>query len=324
MPKRKSNEEWGDSDRPRKRLSKGTTVEDALINIEEQVKVVRQEIQNQESIQGLHETIDQLQKKLEAERSAKSEALKAKEEALNRLSSVAANRLRDNNPGITDLSDPNRPIKLGEKASEIYDNEWTNALENLEELRKANETAYDEEKEEKDVVLLLSILTDIFQMCKADALEHIENISRVLLTPSFVKIKHKPKVPLAFLKEIKDFRKQHCTESILQSLTEHYMEKLPEQSPDQLTPEVIKACQEYIHKCVELSWLMSIQDPPMCLEWQFKGGDFRSDTMRSFTKSGDKVQFVVWPAMYLHDGGPLVTKAIVQGMKTGKKKRQKN
>lgn len=73
-----------------------------------------------------------------------------------RLSAVAANRLRDNNPGIADLSDPNRPIKLGEKASEIYDNEWTDALENLEKLRKATETNYDEEK---DVQLLLSILT---------------------------------------------------------------------------------------------------------------------------------------------------------------------
>lgn len=69
---------------------------------------------------------------------------------------MAANRLRDNNPGITDLSDPNRPIKLGEKASEIYDNEWTNALENLEELRKATDVEYDEEQ---DVMLLLSILT---------------------------------------------------------------------------------------------------------------------------------------------------------------------
>lgn len=73
-----------------------------------------------------------------------------------RLSAVAANRLRDNNPGIADLSDPNRPIKLGEKASEIYDNQWTDALENLEKLRKATETNYDEEK---DVQLLLSILT---------------------------------------------------------------------------------------------------------------------------------------------------------------------
>ena len=34
-----------------------------------------------------------------------------------------------NNPNIADLSDNNRPTKLAEKYSELYDNEWTNAYE---------------------------------------------------------------------------------------------------------------------------------------------------------------------------------------------------
>ena len=51
-----------------------------------------------------------------------------------RLSAAAASKLRDKNPGITDLSDPNRPLKLSEKVSELYDNEWTNAMEYLDEL----------------------------------------------------------------------------------------------------------------------------------------------------------------------------------------------
>jgi len=54
---------------------------------------------------------------------------------LNRLSAFAGNKLRDNNPGITDLSDPNRPMKIAEKVSELYDNEWTNAMEKLEDLK---------------------------------------------------------------------------------------------------------------------------------------------------------------------------------------------
>ena len=35
----------------------------------------------------------------------------------------------DNNPAITNLNDRNRPTKLGELHSEIYDNEWTDAFE---------------------------------------------------------------------------------------------------------------------------------------------------------------------------------------------------
>jgi outer membrane murein-binding lipoprotein Lpp len=47
------------------------------------VQIVR-EINSQPN--GLQATVDQLRKKLEAESRAKSEALKAKEDALNRLS----------------------------------------------------------------------------------------------------------------------------------------------------------------------------------------------------------------------------------------------
>ena len=50
-----------------------------------------------------------------------------------RLSKVMSNKLTDNNPNIADLSDENRPTKLVEKLSELYDNEWTNAYGVLED-----------------------------------------------------------------------------------------------------------------------------------------------------------------------------------------------
>lgn len=48
---------------------------------------------------------------------------------------MASGKLRDNNPNITDLGDPNRPTKLGEQMSELYDNEWTDALEEILQSR---------------------------------------------------------------------------------------------------------------------------------------------------------------------------------------------
>ena len=38
-----------------------------------------------------------------------------------------SSQLMDSNPNIADLSDTNRPTKLVEQFSELYDNEWTNA-----------------------------------------------------------------------------------------------------------------------------------------------------------------------------------------------------
>ena len=46
---------------------------------------------------------------------------------------VAGMKMRDNNPGIADLSDPNRPEKLAEQFREIYDNAWTNLLDYITE-----------------------------------------------------------------------------------------------------------------------------------------------------------------------------------------------
>ncbi|KAK3100475.1 hypothetical protein FSP39_020631 [Pinctada imbricata] len=54
-----------------------------------------------------------------------------KESLLTRLSEVAGAKLTEGNTEITDLSDPNRPTKIGERFREIYDNEWTEALEEL-------------------------------------------------------------------------------------------------------------------------------------------------------------------------------------------------
>ena len=50
-----------------------------------------------------------------------------------RLSTIAGSKLTHNNPGIADLLDKNRPQKLGEYFSELYDNEWTEAVSGLTE-----------------------------------------------------------------------------------------------------------------------------------------------------------------------------------------------
>lgn len=71
---------------------------------------------------------------------------------------MAGERLLDNNPAIADLSDQNRPTKLAEMYNEIYDNEWTEALDKL--LR----SGYDEETaiETLRLTLLVSCCSDMY------------------------------------------------------------------------------------------------------------------------------------------------------------------
>ena len=48
-----------------------------------------------------------------------------------RLSKAAGTAVTDNNPYVTNLSDVNRPDKLGEKFKLIYDDQWTDAFSDL-------------------------------------------------------------------------------------------------------------------------------------------------------------------------------------------------
>ena len=63
----------------------------------------------------------------------------------NRLSHAVGSKLTSNNPAIADLSDENRPNKLAERFGQIYDNEWTDAFEELtqQSLQVKEEVAID-------------------------------------------------------------------------------------------------------------------------------------------------------------------------------------
>ena len=47
---------------------------------------------------------------------------------------MAGDKLTKGNPAITDLGDPNRPMKIAEKYGELYDNEWTDAMDYLDDV----------------------------------------------------------------------------------------------------------------------------------------------------------------------------------------------
>lgn len=52
------------------------------------------------------------------------------------------------------------------------------------------------------------------------------------------------------------------------------------------------------------------------MEWGFKKGisDFNKDVLKSYTKTGNTVAYMVWPALFLHRDGPLLCKGIAQGV----------
>lgn len=59
--------------------------------------------------------------------------------------------------------------------------------------------------------------------------------------------------------------------------------------------------------------MMAIQDPPMYLDFGPEMGSvIDKNVFRLYTKSGENVDFLVWPAVFLHKNGPIVQKGVLQ------------
>ncbi|XP_060083045.1 uncharacterized protein LOC132562320 [Ylistrum balloti] len=97
------------------------------------------------------------------------------EELTSRLSAIASNKLKEGNPNIADLSDKNRPTKLGELFAALYDNEWSDAME---EINKGNGDE-DEEDEEtmKCIQRLLDVVKFSYSFCRKEADLQLQKIA---------------------------------------------------------------------------------------------------------------------------------------------------
>ncbi|XP_052811948.1 uncharacterized protein MCAP_0864-like [Mya arenaria] len=213
-----------------------------------------------------------------------------------RLNTVVGAQIAADNPHIAELSDESRPTKLAETYSEIYDNEWTDAYEDME-----NEGL----NEGKAIQKLLGILMDVDGDCRSMANDFKNNIKRAALSlsenGSNVKETKIDVTRNNLLKEIQKSFAPLLVEDVYKNLVKKIKLKLP------------KNTERFYRSCVELCWLMSVQDPPVVFDTPKTGGKFDSDRYRTYTKMGKQLDYVVWPPMLLHAGGPLLAKGVAQG-----------
>ncbi|KAL3878668.1 hypothetical protein ACJMK2_030999 [Sinanodonta woodiana] len=248
--------------------------------------------------QKLQECLNDLElkeKKLKIQQRAMEEVQKEKDDALIRLSRQMGQQMSEGNPVITDLSDQNRPCKLGEMYSEMYDNEWTDAFEALNETFKLDA--------KRSIKLLLQMLwessnhaSDLSQ----SAMKKIEN----LLSGSSDGVTPECRRLLREARKHVDIKK---ADSIFQDFREKLTILVNRRN---LKDEKVDV---YIKKCFQLCWLMSIQDPPVVLSREPERGDqFDTNLYKYYMNSGDNIDYVIWPALLLHKDGPLVAKGVAE------------
>ncbi|XP_052719813.1 uncharacterized protein LOC128191669 [Crassostrea angulata] len=86
--------------------------------------------------------------------------------------------------------------------------------------------------------------------------------------------------------------------------------KLPFLIPDETARADVRLL-TYVRKCVELCWYMCMQDPPMTIISPIQGQLVDKALFSFHGRRGKIVEVCVWPALLLHENGPLVCKGYV-------------
>ncbi|XP_061164447.1 uncharacterized protein LOC133173478 [Saccostrea echinata] len=250
------------------------------------------------------------------------------EELTTRLSSFASKQLLAGNPNMADLSDKNRPTKIGEKFGSLYDEEWSDAYDAFQtQLRYT---------EEECLRVLLRILRYAYDFCKKASETQLSDLSlsmeRHILHPaSFhgnsmsnstnltssvgsvdVRLDESQGKVLRSVcnRHSKEFRKAAGLKSVpeLQEVFKKQMLRKNFQLEPRQLPKPILA---YIDVCIEVTWLMCIQDPPMVITWATEGEAINKDYYKLYKTNGSVVKVSVWPVLFLHSRGPIVSKGYV-------------
>ncbi|XP_052722120.1 uncharacterized protein LOC128193003 isoform X2 [Crassostrea angulata] len=258
---------------------------------------------------ALQQEIDKLQDQL---RIKNSEI----EDLTTRLSQAASRSLMHNNPNIADLSDKNRPTKIGERFEQLFDNEWSDAHEILKSTISEREI----------YIILIEVVKDVYKFCKNALQQQILNIKEKLekqiREPKFEEDKKEfvAAAPgekddmLSWMceKSASEFQKGNAIHSVL-GLSKIYKEYCKHRAflRKELRSSKLEKIYPFIDATVELCWLMCAQTPPMQLVFAENKSTVNKSYFRCTGHTGNKVDVCAWPAVILHDGGPVVTRGHV-------------
>ncbi|KAL4223381.1 hypothetical protein ACF0H5_016851 [Mactra antiquata] len=265
---------------------------------EHQKHIQKLEQSHQMELQSFKKNISELEKQVEVK-------IHEKNDALTRLSHLVSSQLRDNNPNIADLSDMYRPTKIAEHYSELYDNEWTDAYGMLESDNTDKECCE----------TLLDVLKKIYEECRHLATDgFFERVQQCIESPIQEINGSTGKIEMSdfFKQQIKEIRKKGAPK-VMGSIKKYV---LPRIHTEKVTTDTMQA---YIDKCIELCWLMVVQDPPLVLTFKSDmKSEFDEKMFRFYTKRGRHVEYFVWPMLSI-SGGSMLAKGVAQGGSTTQK-----
>ncbi|MCK5894032.1 MAG: hypothetical protein KAG53_06380 [Endozoicomonadaceae bacterium] len=248
-----------------------------------------------------------------------------REVAMTELSSKAGDVMTSKNPNITNLGDPNRADKLGDKFNEIYDNEWTDLMEYLEssdkkKLKTPLENNKVMDKSGKKYAMIIVRMTK-------------KALNKVELYMAHEKSEIRKKQIETVKAKIND--KSHnredveCSNLKLEENSKYIIAETLKKDPIKMTNYIASitdalinenykeyesdALRKFLEKVVEIMVYGKLQDVPMVFCFAKEDEIYDRNHFRVYTHKGLAiVDYAVWPVVYLHEGGPVLFKGVVQ------------
>ncbi|XP_060075805.1 uncharacterized protein LOC132555474 [Ylistrum balloti] len=297
-------------------------------------------MENNKTVQQQRAIINGLEKETKEQHAMINTITREKQELLNRLSEVAGHKLRENNAAITDLSSAIRPTKIAELYKELYDNQWTDAFEELKDqgypeitaIQILNNTVYDSFEFTSDLsrqyMEHLEFSTKILPYQKegsqkAGGQNHQSHTAKTVPVRNLqhpagnrITVEQKPIPTKVLSEECKDLLRQLRKTSAPAHVEEVQMCFI-EGKKRKVPPNNQKAMNAFYKECAKVTWYMNVQTPPLSLTSSpARGTPFLTDLYTPYTQSGNMVDYVVWPACLLHENGPLLRKGVLQPFKS--------
>lgn len=274
----------------------------------------------EEKEQAYYRAIEKKDRELQSRNEEISKLRYQLEEVRLRLSKLAGDKMAADNPDLTDLSDPYRPTKLVELFKQVYDDDWSHAFEDLERTRLP---------ERKIIGILEKILKDAELFCEkaaeqqiegmvCDSMYMVENLIRpkfknnsnadpVTSTNAYELSNREEKTIRTYINLLRKALARTSVTGLTQIFANCHLKNLVK--PD-ITP--CNGINNFVKKIIDLLWMMKIQEVQMVLLWPKENDKFDKNMFTEYTRTGDIIEYTVWPGVLLFKNGSLMSKGVVQ------------
>ncbi|XP_060065873.1 golgin subfamily A member 6-like protein 24 [Ylistrum balloti] len=230
---------------------------------------------------------------------------------------------RDDVTLVTMKVDEDVPINISERFhKELYCDKWANAFEKLNTTFKRDE--------KKALQILMDFCTEVYLHCRRIARQQIDMVWSLLCNPtaaqvrgglsrrtSTAKLPPPDSVPAVLRDLISEYRRKPNKEFV-DHLYDDFLGQLDFEKSRHLRnvhEREVNEIKSYIRKCLELSWEMVVQQPPMYLQFKVRHGSEADTTKFDFySHPGHKTDYLVWPALLRDENGPLLQKGVIQAI----------